>query len=517
MKRLTYLIVTTLVLLTASQVFAKENGTEVTVTGGTVSGQVNDGVYTYLGVPYATAAERFTEPTEASWEGVLDATQYGSTALQQSFWGGSEGQDNDCLNLNIWTNGLEDGGKRPVMVWYHGGGMTSGSANEESTNGRNLASREDVVVVTVNHRLGVMAYLDLSPYGEKYKSSGNVGVLDMVASLQWIHDNIEHFGGNPENVTIFGQSGGGAKVLALMTTPYANGLFHKAINQSGATDTLGPVFATSDMAQRVTELTLEQLAIDQSNIEDIQNIDFSELNNAGSAALAQVAEEFEILSPFGDSYSFEWMPFVDGDIIPTNPVLEEGFAENGKDIPLLIGSNLNEWNFSMGAFFPEGEAQEEDQEETSVLDTLRQSYPDKAEDILAAFEAAYPDVDPSNAALVDSMLRAPLFKITAHKADQNGANVYSYVMTYGAPMAVHGAEIPLVFDNTTAENEEMATVMSEIWASFARTGVPEAQGLPEWEPYTREGGAVMILDRSSTLAHHHDEELLSLLKPDYVY
>ncbi len=126
-------------------------------------------------------------------------------------------------------------------------------------------------------------------------------------------------------------------------------------------------------------------------------------------------------------------------------------------------------------------------------------------------------MDPSNAALVDSMLRAPLFKITAHKADQKGANVYSYVMTYGAPMAVHGAEIPLVFDNTTAENEEMATVMSEIWASFARTGVPEAQGLPEWEPYTREGGAVMILDRSSTLAHHHDEELLSLLKPDYVY
>ena len=199
---------------------------------------------------------------------------------------------------------------------------------------------------------------------------------------------------------------------------------------------------------------------------------------------------------------------MDGDIIPTNPVLEDGFAESGKDIPLLIGSNLNEWNFTM---------EEPATEEAAVLESISQNYGDKAEAILEAFKVAYPEVAPFNAALVDSMLRAPLFKITAHKADQGGAPVYSYIMTYGAPMAVHGAEIPLIFENTTPENEEMAGVMSSIWASFARTGVPEAEGLPAWEPYTREGGACMILDLHSSLVYHHDEELLSLLKPGYVF
>lgn len=216
------------------------------------------------------------------------------------------------------------------------------------------------------------------------------------------------FGGDPDNITIFGQSGG-AKVLALMTTPYAEGLFHKAINQSGATDTLGPVFATEEMAERVSELTLETLGITAENIEDIQEVPFEELNNAGTAALQTVADEYEILSPFGDTFSFEWMPYVDGDIIPSNPVTETGFAASGKDIPLLI------------------------------------------------------------------------------------------------------------FDNTTPENEEMAQIMRGIWAQFARTGNPGIEGMPEWEPYTRESGAAMILDLESHIGYHHDRELLDLIKPGYTY
>lgn len=222
-----------------SNISTDEN-TMVEVSGGTIVGEMDNGIYTYLGIPYATATERFVAANKASWEGVFDASKYGNISPQQSFFG-SDGQDNNCLNLNIWTNGINDGEKRPVLVWFHGGGLTSGSANQENTNGRNLAEKENVVVVTVNHRLGVLAYLDLEGYGEKYADSGNVGVLDMAASLQWIQDNIEVFGGDPDNVTIFGQSGGGAKVLALMTSPNADGLFHKAINQSGATDILGPV------------------------------------------------------------------------------------------------------------------------------------------------------------------------------------------------------------------------------------------------------------------------------------
>ncbi len=465
----------------------------ITVTGGQLKGGTEDGVYSFLGVPYAKAGERFTAPEEVSWEGVFEATSYGAVSPQQSIFGSSDDQDNDCLNLNIWTNGLADGAKRPVMVWYHGGGMTSGSANEAQTNGKNLAAREDVVVVTVNHRLGALAYLDLSEYSDKYKDSGNVGVLDMVASLQWIHDNIEAFGGDPDNVTIFGQSGGGAKVLALMTTPYAKGLFHKAINESGATDTLGPVFATEEMAARVSELVLSKLNISAGDIEKIQSVPFEDLNSAGSEALQQVADEFQIPSPFGGSYAFEWMPYVDGDIIPTNPVLDEGFAASGKDIPLLIGSNLNEWNFSLSGGSSQDEALNE------------------------AFKNAYPDVDISNAGLVDTMLRAPLLKITAHKADQGGAPVYSYIMTYGAPQAVHGAEISLIFGNTTTENETMAKIMGGIWAQFARTGDPTTDDTPQWEPYTREGGDAMILDLKPYLAYHHDEALLDLLKPGYEY
>ena len=165
----------------------------------------------------------------------------------------------ECCKLDIqYKEGAKD---LPVVVFFHGGGMTSGSANGDGTSGANLAKAEDVVVVTVNHRLGVLGYLDLSAYGEQYALSGNVGVLDMAASLQWIHENIAAFGGDPDNVTVFGQSGGGAKVLALMTTPYARGLLHKGINESGATDTLGPVFAAKEINGRVAELTLEALQI----------------------------------------------------------------------------------------------------------------------------------------------------------------------------------------------------------------------------------------------------------------
>ena len=186
--------------------------------------------------------------------------------------------------------------------------------------------------------------------------------------------------------------------------------------------------------------------------------------------------------------------------------MEEGFAESGRDIPLLIGSNLNEWNFSMGGG---------SQDEEAVLNRLRQSYGDNAEAILSAFQTAYPDVDVSNVTSLDTMLRSPLLKISAHKADQGGAPVYSYVMTYGAPQAVHGAEIPLIFRNTSPENEAMSQTMSSVWAQFARTGNPSVEGLPDWEPFTRDNGAVMVLDSTSYLSQHHDEALMALLKPGY--
>lgn len=471
----------------------------VTVTGGQLSGGVDNGIYTFLGVPYAEATERFKPASPVTpWEGVREATAYGAISPQNSFFGGSDGQDNNCQNLNLWTPALNDGGKRPVLVWFHGGGITSGSANEGTTNGRNLAEKEDVVVVTVNHRLGVLGFLDLSDYGEEYAESGNVGLLDMVAALQWVHDNIEQFGGDPDNVTIFGQSGGGAKVLALMTTPRAKGLFHKAVNQSGATVVLGPIFATKDEMRRVTELTMQGLGI--TDPKELESIPFDRLNAVSANAINQVAAEFGKPGALGSGNTFEWMPVVDGDIVPTHPLTEDGFADAGFAVPLLIGTNLNEWAFGFGI--------NANLSEEEVLTQLRSTYGDDAEAVFAAFKTAYPDVPAVNALYVDRFLRPAILEITKHKAMQNGAPVYSYVMTYGNPSSTHGTEIPLVFANGTGR---MNDTMSAIWAQFARTGNPSVDGIPAWEPYTIDGGATMLLDENSTLTHHHDEELMALV------
>ena len=219
-------------------------------------------------MPYAEAKERFVPAEEVEpWEGVLVADSYGPMSPQGVINGvGGEadqsGTDNNCQNLNIWTPGVNDGEKRPVMVWLHGGGFSTGSAN--------------------------------------------VGMMDIVDALQWIQDNIEAFGGNPENVTIFGQSGGGAKVLALMTSPYAEGLFEKGIVQSGATATMGPVFNSQEASTRLAEHILERLEIDPQNIEEIQTVPVEELQAAASEALSETGEELQIPAALGGGYSMDW-------------------------------------------------------------------------------------------------------------------------------------------------------------------------------------------------------------------
>ena len=470
-------------------------------TAGLVQGTDHDGIWSYLGVPYAEAKERFVPAEEVEpWEGVLVADSYGPMSPQGVINGvGGEadqsGTDNNCQNLNIWTPGVNDGEKRPVMVWLHGGGFSTGSANEAQFDGENMSRDGDVVVVGVNHRLNTFGFLDLSAYGDKYQDSANVGMMDIVDALQWIQDNIEAFGGDPENVTIFGQSGGGAKVLALMTSPYAEGLFEKGIVQSGATATMGPVFNTQEGSTRLAEHILERLEIDPQNIEEIQTVPVEELQAAASEALSETGEELQTPAALGGGYSMDWQPVVDGDFLPTNPVTEDSFADAGRDIPLLIGSNLNEWS----GFF-ESEPIEETQELSEAL------------------LEAYPNEEGLTADMVDTTtIRIPLLDIMSHKADQGGAPVYAYMFTYGN--SYHGAEIPYVFENVedpTAEQEAMEEMMSQAWISFARDGVPSADSLPQWEPYTGEGGATMILDTEPYMAYHHDDDLLSILVPDFV-
>ena len=473
----------------------------VTTTAGQVQGTNQNGIFRYLGLPYAQAAERFV-PAEAvkHWDGIRKADSYGPISPQGSISGvsgeGSQQEaENNCQNLNIWTPGTNDGKKRPVMVWLHGGGFSTGSANEEGYDGEALSRSGDVVVVSVNHRLNVFGHLDLSAYGEKYRQSANVGITDIEEALKWIQENIEVFGGDPDNVTLFGQSGGGAKILALMSSPYAKGLFHKGIVQSGATETMGVSFNTQESSTRLAENVLGNLGITADNIDDIQNVPVETLQKAATKALQQTGEELQIPAALGDAYAMDWEPVIDGDFLPTDPVTEDSFADAGADVSLLIGSNLNEWT----GYFPSAPIE-------------------PTEELTEAIRSAYPAKNDLTAEQIDTtLIRLPLLKIMSHKADQKGAPVYSYVFTYGN--SYHGAEIPYVFDHAdgNAEESALAGQISQAWINFAKTGTPGTDQMPRWEPYTRESGAAMLLDTEFRLVYHHDQKLLSILAPNYNY
>ncbi len=480
-----------------------EDGT-VETASGLIKGTQENGIYSFLGIPYAEATKRFVPAEDVTpWDGVFEATSYGAMSPQGSVLGmtGSSdesGTDNNCQNLNIWTPGVNDDARRPVMVWLHGGGFSTGTANEDTTNGRNLSEKGDVVVVSVNHRLNVYGFLDLSAYGDEYKHSANVGLTDIVKSLEWIQENIEQFGGDPNNVTLFGQSGGGAKVLSMMTSPYAKGLFEKGIVQSGATETMGVTFSTQEESTYLTQQILNALGITSDNIEELQNVSNSDLQDAASKGLQNTAEKFSIPGAFGQGYGMEWGPVIDGDYMPSAPVTDSGFADAGNEISLLIGSNLNEWT-------------------TIMRDT---AHSDMTDDEQNAFVAAYPDHNIREARNVDTFIRLPLLKIMRHKVAQNGASVYSYLYTYSDSImgSYHGAEIPFIFRNQErGESEQtMADIMSMSWVNFAKTGVPGTDDMPKWEPYDLDDGATMILNENPELKDNHDKELMELMNPSYM-
>ena len=518
-----------------------EAGPDIAVANtqsGKVQGYISNGIYTYHGIPYAQADERFVEAHEVEpWESVRMAFDYGPISPQEATGNipGGDNMDNNCQNLNIWTPGIQDEGKRPVMVWLHGGGFSTGSSIEQTYyDGENLSKKGDVVVVSVNHRLNVLGHLNLSQYGDQYKNSANVGMTDIIDALQWIQDNIEEFGGDPDNVTVFGESGGGAKVLALMTSPYAKGLFHKGIVESGATETMGVIFTPEDASERVTELTLEKLGITPDRIDELQNVSYEELTAASNEALAQAGEEFQIPAALGSGYSLSWEPVVDGDFLPTDPVTEDSFAEAGRDIPLLIGSNLNEWE-TVDLMSNQAETQYDNKTTWTEEETrqhLEEKYGDQTDEIVDAFLKAYPHRTAADALYVDSrVIRLPILKIMSHKAGQGGAPVYAYMFNWESPvlpgtiMAFHTSEIPFVFNNIDKavmqigggeEARRIEDAMSQAWINFARTGDPSTEEM-EWPAYTREEGATMMFDTVQEVVYHHDQELMALLAPNYEY
>ena len=509
-----------------SGILASSSVAVAQTANGKVAGYIQDGVTIFKGIPYAKA-NRFEAPVQAdSWEGIRSCRQYGPVSPQgaRSGWANDEiafafnwndgVQGEDCLRLNVWTPAL-DSRKRPVMVWLHGGGYSAGSGQElPSYDGTSLAFAEDVVVVSINHRLNVLGFLDLSAYGETYAKSANAGLLDIVASLKWIRDNISAFGGDPSNVTIFGQSGGGGKVTTLLATPCAKGLFHKAIVQSGS------MLRTmeSKYSRKIGIATVRNLGLDASSIDKISEVPYGELLAAGEKAIAQVKAEAD--RDGVASFIFGWAPTVDGAVLPSQPFDPQAPAISA-DIPMIIGTTRHE--FSMTTYVPalRNAGREE------VIGILKGRYGEGTERFLELFAKAYPGSKPADMLDADFVFRPSAIEQALRKSLQGAAPVYMYMFNWESPVldgilrSTHCMEIPFVFNNADrhasmtgggAQAMELASKMSHCWAEFARCGKPSAEGLPEWEPFEAEKRAVMFFDNTCKMSYSHDKELMDFIR-----
>ena len=497
----------------------------VTSTGsGKVKGYIHNNIFTFKGIPYAKS-DRFTLPEKPTpWSDVRSSMTYGpvcptspTTVVNDPFefaFHHDLGYSNEhCQTLNVWTQKLNDGKNRPVMVWLHGGGFTDGSSIElPSYDGENLAKKGDVVLVSINHRLNVLGFLDLSAYGDKYKNSGNAGLADIVAALQWVKENIAQFGGDPDNVTIFGQSGGGGKVTCMMNTPRAKGLFQKAIVESGSYITS---FNEKSVSQRVAAALLEELHLKPSQVDSLQKIPYNILNEASKKALRKISMEMRKAGKAGDG---GWNAVLNEDFFPNQPT-DPAAMELAKNIPLLVGTTKNEFN----VFAPS----QGNQSMENLKAGLQKRYGDKTDAYMAAVKAAYPSTSkPSGYTDIDLSFRPMAIKQADMKSGLAGAApVYMYLFTWQSPVndglykAMHCMDIAFQFDNI-ARCQEMtgggkeavilAGKMSSAWINFAKTGNPNAAGLPKWPVYTSATGATMLFDIQCEVRNHPDAELLKI-------
>ncbi|MFI5137655.1 MAG: carboxylesterase/lipase family protein [Sphingobacteriales bacterium] len=509
--------------------YAVVAGDDIAVTNtdaGKVKGYIHNGIFTYKGIPYATA-ERFTAPQKPKpWTGVRSSMTYGpvcptdpTTSVNDAFefaFDHDLGYSNEyCQTLNVWTQKINDGKKRPVMVWLHGGGFTAGSSIElPSYDGENLARKGDVVLVSVNHRLNVLGFLDLSAYGDKYKGSGNAGLLDLVAALQWVKENIAQFGGDPDNVTIFGQSGGGGKVTCLMNAPSAKGLFQHAIVESGSYITGFTEKATS---QRIAAALLDELKLQPSQVDSLQKISYDVLNAAGKRAIAKVSAALKAEGKAAGGVGLGWGAVLDGEFLPYQPT-DPAAMEISKKIPLLVGSTKNEFT----PFIPGPKNQTMEQLKTE----LKKKYGDNADAYMAAVKKAYPATNkPSGYTDIDLNFRPLTVKQANMKAVKGAAPVYVYLFTWQSPVnggiykAMHCMDIAFQFNNIkrceqmTGGGKDafaLADKISSAWINFARTGNPNTPNLPKWPAYTEENGATMMFNNTCVVRDHPDGDLLKI-------
>lgn len=485
----------------------------VSTTSGDVSGTLKDSVLAFLGIPYAKA-ERFMPPQDPdAWEGVRECKSFGPVARQVVPWYPDSVQnEKELFSVNVWTQGINDGKKRPVMLWLHGGGFHVGASNDPMTYGAALVKKGDVVFVSVNHRLNILGFLDLSSCGEKYAQSANVGMLDIVKALEWIKKNIEKFGGNPSDVTIVGESGGGGKVGTLMCMPAAKGLFHKAIIQSGTLiNTMN-----KEKSQALGLAVLENLGLTPADVEKLDTISYHNLVKAGTGAIAKIAGPRKPGTPT----MFGFAPSADGVILLQQP-FSPGFADISNEIPVMMGSTLNEM---MPTFYSEKNLTLK-----QAKDRLAKEYGKNTDKYIELFAKAYPDYSPQDLLSIDKVFRPFTIRTADARALQSKAPLYVYFLAWKSGVddaskgSFHGLDIPLAFNTVdlrsdwtgnTEEAWKMADKMSSAWINFIKTGNPNVEGvLPEWKPYTAENGATMYFDNECRIVSNHDRALMNFIKP----
>jgi para-nitrobenzyl esterase len=512
-------------------------GPVVETARGRLRGLGRNGLVSFKGIRYGASTagvNRFQPPvTPQPWTGVLEAFEYGPRAWQPArpmipevgdALTGSGPMDEDCLRLNVWTP-VADRRRRPVMVWFHGGGQRTGSGNSIFYDGSELARKHDVVVVTLTHRLNALGYLwlaGLPGVSERFSKTVNLPLADLVLALEWVRDNIEQFGGDPGNVTIFGQSGGGGKVAMLTALPAAQGLFHRAIIMSTLADTaitgLEPARATA-----AAELLLARLGLKPNDADALMTLPAAQIIaalTAGGSAGGQGGQ-----TTAGD-ISLRFVPVVDGRTLPAHP-FEPAASEVSATVPMLVGSNECEGIPYGNPDDPYWTKEPSDIAELRAhVKRVTQIGDVEADRLIALYRSHRPTESLSDIAAViagdASVLRLAGHLIAQRKAAQGKAPVFLYSFTWRSPVrngklrSMHGMELPFVFDHpdaisfmtgTGADRYPLATAMSEAWVSFARTGNPSHAGIPAWTPFTPATWPTMVFGgRIALLNDPHGEE-----------
>jgi len=502
---------------------------------GKVRGFVDGGVFTFKGVPYGqtTASENRWLPAKSPtpWTDEYPALAYGAncpqtlhpwTSIEQTFlfdW--DDGwQSEDMLKLNIWTPSLT--GKLPVMFYIHGGGYSFGSSYElPSHEGAQMARHHNVVQVSVNHRLNILGFFDVSEIGgSAYEDSGNVGMTDLVAALRWVHDNIENFGGDPDRVMVYGQSGGGSKVTTLMGMPSAGGLLHRAAAQSGG----GGNIPTREQQTEVARLVMKDLGLAPNDIESLQKMEWSKLAAAGNAAVAKINPPGPPMMGPGTPGKprVGWSPCVDGKVINMRSFFDAA-PEVSKNVPMLIGSvseegnrmssnpTEEEWHASLAKVYG-------DEKATAIVTALKKAYPHKKIRTLSYMCSGSPGLN-------SLVMRNSVVKMARLKHELKAASAYAYYFTWqtpildGIPGAWHTADLQFCFDNTkrceqgtgnTPDAQALGKKMAASWAAFAATGNPSIPGL-RWDPTNSETNGTMIWDNQCRMADDPDGEARKII------